>query len=247
MNSMKNNDYNLDKEIETGLALAEKMLKKRKTFIVFGAIGGIALLLTIIFALPSLMTPAEPTLTATVTNSKTPMPTATFTATNIPTSIPTATRTPPPTPLPAKIGETVIANGFEFTVEEIIYRDRYQFNSYQFYSPVDGFIFLDIVVRIQNSHPKTSLIIPWNTVLAFEDDGGARTSKPPQWTYIDYVSEGEAMNSDRFPYIEYDSKDIQIEHEHDAYIRAIFVIHDSNKSVLLEIDNSPLVDVTKNK
>ena len=243
---MSNNDYNLDKEIEEGLALAEKMLRRKRSFIVIGVFVGVTLLMGIVFGLPTITATNKPTLAPTAINTKTKTLafTATHTSTSTPTQKPTSTPTLPPTststPKPAKVGETISGDGFEFTVVNLVYREQLHFSSYQYYYPKDGFVFLEVVIRIQNSNPQTPLNILWEKVIAFEDDENTM----PYWTYIKYVETGETMSSARFPYIEYNASDIHIENKHDAYVKAIFIVGDSNESVLLGIKNSPLVDVT---
>lgn len=97
---MTNNDYNLDKEIEEGLARAEKMLRRKKRVIVAVIIGSVTLLVTIIFGIPSLIAPVQPTLTPTATSTKTHLPpTATLALTNTPIATSTTMSTPKTIPI----------------------------------------------------------------------------------------------------------------------------------------------------
>lgn len=100
---MNSDDYEISQEIDDGLALAKKMLRRKRIFIIFGIIGIISVYITAVsLGSGSLLQPGKniPISTATDAHTLTPATTKTSQPTKTYTLSSTKTLAPPNTPIP---------------------------------------------------------------------------------------------------------------------------------------------------
>lgn len=184
-----------------------------------------------LFAMPTATptnTPA-PTKTSTPEPSATPPPTSTF--------APTATLEPTPAP----VGEPVYGQDVEITVLDVVFRDRIYPGGSLLYTPVSGYVIVDMGVRVKNLIPDDTIFYSWNQIYVLEDNGA---SWYPLWGSTKKVASGETFDPST---IGISSAQVEggsyIRIEADTYLRLIYIVRESNQQIWFGISTSPKVEI----
>ena len=184
----------------------------------------------------------------------TPAPTNTLVPTSTPTPKPTLTKRPTLTPLPtsttvptpAAVGEPVLLDSnIEITVIDAFDRDRIYPGGEYLYTPKQGYILVDMGVRIRNLNPGKTVSVPWQQVYILEDNGD---SWYPLWGSAKMVESDKTID----PFTigissnEVDGNEL-INIENDVYLRLIYIVQESNQQILFGIKNSPQIELALHK
>ena len=110
------------------------------------------------------------TLAATVTPAptNTPLPTNTLLPTSTPLPPPTETFTPEP-PTPSSMGSVAKSEFFEIKVIDAVVRDRVYPGGKFYFTPADGYMLVDIGVKVTNL-TSSSLQVRWDNVYIMNTD-----------------------------------------------------------------------------
>ena len=180
-----------------------------------------------------------PESTATPVSTKTAAPPPT--STQRPTSTPRPTATDvPPTPTPAKVGETVSNDKYEVTVIKVRKLDTVYLDAQRHWVANPGNLFAELSVKVSNLG-SSQASVPWSNIYIVDKEG----SWYPNWAGYKSVATGVDVTPTKIIFASIENPDELIVFDQDVYLRLIWVTADYNPSVILfGFDDSPMIEVT---
>ncbi|MBT3313561.1 MAG: hypothetical protein HN390_03010 [Anaerolineae bacterium] len=181
--------------------------------------------------------------------TETPVPTntalPTSTVTPKPTLPPTPTHTEvPPTPTAAPVGVAVTNDKYEVTVVKVRKLETVFLDNDYHWVAQDGYLFLEIGVKVKSLDNSDSVRVPWNEIYIVEDSGDAWY---PGWAGFKSVASGIDISPTSIIFEEIDGGygTVDIDKGQDVFLRLIYtVVKKSPTVVLFGFHDSPFIEVS---